>query len=118
MGKNLHELVGQLRNEINGLGFDARYYFSVKSDNEFYGIIFVGEKKDEREFISFLLSKIDLTGYGGCLNADYETQGPMQANALVIHPEKHLTKGELEILLVRLVNEFLHESKNWKMQNR
>ena len=55
---------------------------------------------------------------GGCLNADYETQGLMQANALVIHPEKHLTKGELEILLVRLVNEFLHESKNWKMQNR
>lgn len=119
MGKNLHELVGGLREEIGKQGFNARYYFSVKSENNFYGIIFVKGEKGEKKFIDFLVRKIG-DRHLPDLDVLYEPirQGPTEAHALVISPFEGLTESVLVGKLGRVVKDIKKEVRNWEMQNR
>ena len=128
---NLNETISGLRKEFDkklGLGLPS-FYFSTKREeghHDFYGIIFPEFDRKTKEFVDFLLSKIDLVPYIGKLEISYEvferenmeTEEVIdKTHSLAVKPAASLTRGDLSDLLVRLIGEIKHEVKNYKMKH-
>ena len=131
MEKNLNELVGDLKEESKGLDIGRpSYFFGVNREGpakDFYGIVFSEFDRKTKNYVDFLLRKIDLGRYNGMLDVSYlpferedgETgEVVSRTHALSVKPSCNLTKAQLSDLLITLIKEIKHETRNYKKGNR